>query len=65
MTAVTSRREGPVTIITLSRPQARNAVDGPTARALAEAFEAFDADPAGTVEAYRERLKEAAEKKKK
>jgi enoyl-CoA hydratase len=52
MTAVTSRREGPVTIITLSRPQARNAVDGPTARALAEAFEAFDADPEARVAVF-------------
>jgi enoyl-CoA hydratase len=30
--------------VTLNRPQARNAVDGPTARRLAEAFRAFDAD---------------------
>jgi enoyl-CoA hydratase len=30
--------------ITLNRPQARNAVDGPTAHALAQAFRAFDAD---------------------
>ena len=28
----------------LSRPESRNAVDGPTARALADAFRAFDAD---------------------
>ncbi|MEM8548929.1 MAG: crotonase/enoyl-CoA hydratase family protein [Pseudomonadota bacterium] len=33
-----------VTIITINRPQARNAVDGPTATALMEAFAAFDAD---------------------
>ena len=42
--AVTIEADGPVTIVTLSRPQARNAVDGPTAQALADAFEAFDAD---------------------
>jgi enoyl-CoA hydratase len=35
---------GPVTTVIINRPQARNAVDGPTAAALAEAFRAFDAD---------------------
>src|SRR3954467_15588911 len=38
--------DGPITIVTIDRPQARNAVDGPTAAALAEAFRAFDADGA-------------------
>ncbi|MFI7519188.1 crotonase/enoyl-CoA hydratase family protein [Micromonospora globbae] len=38
-------RDGPVTTVILDRPEARNAVDGPTARALADAFRAFDADP--------------------
>lgn len=33
-----------VTVITINRPQARNAVDGPTAAELAEAFRQFDAD---------------------
>src|SRR5947209_12064778 len=42
--AVTVERDGPVTTVTLSRPHARNAVDGPTAAALADAFRAFDAD---------------------
>jgi enoyl-CoA hydratase len=42
-------RDGPVTIMTLSRPQARNAVDGPTARALAQAFERFEADDTSCV----------------
>jgi enoyl-CoA hydratase len=37
-------REGPVTTVVLSRPQARNAVDGPTAEALVHAFRAFDED---------------------
>ena len=37
-------KNGPVTIITLSRPEVRNAVDRQTALALAEAFAAFDAD---------------------
>jgi enoyl-CoA hydratase len=43
-TAVSSRTEGPVTTITLFRPERRNAVDGPTALALRQAFEAFEAD---------------------
>ncbi|MEU3374034.1 crotonase/enoyl-CoA hydratase family protein [Streptomyces sp. NPDC006660] len=42
--AVRSERHGPVTTVVLSRPGARNAVDGPTARALADAFRAFEAD---------------------
>ena len=37
-------RSGPITTVLLNRPEARNAVDGPTAAALAEAFLAFDAD---------------------
>ena len=42
--AVTTVVDGPVTTVVLDRPDARNAVDGPTAAALAEAFRAFDAD---------------------
>jgi enoyl-CoA hydratase len=38
-------RSGPVTTVVLDRPEVRNAVDGPTAQALADAFRAFDADP--------------------
>jgi enoyl-CoA hydratase len=34
-----------VLTVGINRPSARNAVDGPTARALAEEFRAFDADP--------------------
>jgi enoyl-CoA hydratase len=41
------RSEGVVTVI-LSRPSARNAVDGPTAAALVEAFERFESDAAAT-----------------
>ena len=37
-------RNGPVTTVVLNRPQARNAVDGPTAMALFEAFAEFDRD---------------------
>jgi enoyl-CoA hydratase/carnithine racemase len=40
---VRSERSGAVTTVILDRPHARNAVDRPTARALADAFRAFDA----------------------
>ena len=36
--------DGPVCVITIDRPQARNAVDGPTQCALSEAFRRFEAD---------------------
>ncbi|MBX3157614.1 MAG: crotonase/enoyl-CoA hydratase family protein [Deltaproteobacteria bacterium] len=36
--------DGPVTVVTLDRPDHRNAVDRDTAQALADAFRAFDAD---------------------
>jgi enoyl-CoA hydratase len=42
-------RRGPVTTVILDRPAVRNAVDGPTAAALAEAFQDFDADPDASV----------------
>lgn len=38
-------RDGAVTTVVLDRPEARNAVDRPTADALSDAFRAFDADP--------------------
>jgi enoyl-CoA hydratase len=37
--------DGPVTVVTIDRPEQRNAVDRDTAQALADAFRAFDADP--------------------
>ena len=37
---------GPVSVVTIDRPEVRNAVDRPTADALQEAFLAFEADPA-------------------
>jgi enoyl-CoA hydratase len=37
-------RAGPVTTVILDRPDVKNAVDRPTAEALADAFRAFDAD---------------------
>jgi len=42
--AVRTERDGPVTTILLARPERRNAVDGPTAAALADAFREFDRD---------------------
>jgi enoyl-CoA hydratase len=36
--------DGPVTVVTIDRPEVRNAVDQPTAEALADAFRTFDAD---------------------
>jgi enoyl-CoA hydratase len=41
--------DGPITTVVLDRPGARNAVDGATARALADAFRAFDEDDAASV----------------
>lgn len=38
--------DGPVLIVTIDRPDVRNAVDGPTAAALVEAFERFERDDA-------------------
>lgn len=49
---VTVEHDGPVTIVTLSRPEARNAVDRPTAEALAAAFAQFDADPSRSVAVF-------------
>ncbi|MDH3643310.1 MAG: crotonase/enoyl-CoA hydratase family protein [Gammaproteobacteria bacterium] len=37
-------KTGETTIVTINRPEVRNAVDGPTAAALADAFRSFDAD---------------------
>jgi enoyl-CoA hydratase len=37
--------DGPLAIVTINRPGARNAVNPPTARALADAFRRFYNDP--------------------
>jgi enoyl-CoA hydratase len=37
--------DGAVAVVTLDRPRVRNAVDRPTAEALADAFRRFEADP--------------------
>jgi enoyl-CoA hydratase len=42
--AVRVERDGPVATVLLSRPETRNAVDGPTAAALAAAFREVEAD---------------------
>ncbi|MGV7297975.1 crotonase/enoyl-CoA hydratase family protein [Mycobacterium kansasii] len=42
-------RNGPVTTVVINRPEARNAVNGPTAAALYSAFEQFDRDDAAAV----------------
>ncbi|MEE1839173.1 crotonase/enoyl-CoA hydratase family protein [Streptomyces sp. NPDC007076] len=47
--AVRIEREGAVFTVILDRPEVRNAVDGPTANQLADAFRAFDADPDASV----------------
>jgi enoyl-CoA hydratase len=49
MSAVRLERDGPVSTVLLSRPERRNAVDGATAAALADAFREFDADPEAAV----------------
>ena len=44
MSTVLTETRGPVRIVTINRPEVRNAVDGDTAHALYDAFKAFDAD---------------------
>jgi enoyl-CoA hydratase len=47
--SVRAEKNGPVTTVVLHRPDRRNAVDRPTAEALAEAFREFDADESAAV----------------
>lgn len=47
--SVRVEKNGLVTTVILDRPEARNAVDRPTADALADAFRAFDVDPVARV----------------
>src|SRR5258708_4261485 len=42
--SVLTEAQDDVLVVTLNRPELRNAVDGPTAKALVEAFQAFDTD---------------------
>lgn len=46
---VTTERDGAVLTVTINRPEARNAVDRPTADALRDAFLAFEAEPSLSV----------------
>lgn len=41
--------DGPIVVVTIDRPEVANAIDRPTATALADAFRRFDADPALSV----------------
>ena len=50
--AVEVSNKGVVTVVTLNRPDVRNAVDADTARALHHAFVAFDADPRAHVAVF-------------
>lgn len=49
MGTVRTTTDGPVTVVTIDRPDRRNAVDPPTAAALFDAFAAFDQDPSASV----------------
>ena len=44
MEAVTYERRGAAAIVTIDRQERRNAIDGPTAELLAEAYDRFEAD---------------------
>src|SRR6266446_2415317 len=46
MSTVLFDTDGEVAVVTINRPEVRNAVDDPTAAALVEAFQRFDADEA-------------------
>src|SRR5216684_7672175 len=46
MSVVNFETEGPLAIVTLNRPDVRNAIDRPTAEALAEAFRRFESEDA-------------------
>ncbi|WP_300660086.1 crotonase/enoyl-CoA hydratase family protein [Hydrogenophaga sp.] len=52
MTAVTTEQQDDIWIVTLNRPEVRNAVDSPTARALHAAFLAFEDDATAKVAVF-------------
>lgn len=52
MTAVTIEQQDDIWIVTLNRPEVRNAVDSPTARALHAAFLAFEDDATAKVAVF-------------
>jgi enoyl-CoA hydratase len=47
--AIQFETDGPVAVVTIDRPEVANAIDGPTAGELADAFRRFDADDALSV----------------
>ena len=47
--AVLVEDNGPVRVVTINRPEVRNAVDGPTAKLLDDAFADFEADGSASV----------------
>ena len=49
MSDILISNDGPVRIVTINRPERRNAVDAATAQALFDAFTAFDADDSASV----------------
>jgi len=49
MDTVSYALDGRIAVVTIERPERRNAVDGPTARALYAAFQRFDADDGADV----------------
>jgi enoyl-CoA hydratase len=49
MPTVRTETRGPVHVVTIDRPEVRNAVDRPTAEALADAFRAFEAEDSAKV----------------
>ena len=46
MSTVLFETDGEIAVVTINRPEVRNAVDDPTAGAMVEAFRRFDADEA-------------------
>ncbi|MBU2487876.1 MAG: crotonase/enoyl-CoA hydratase family protein [Proteobacteria bacterium] len=49
MPQVYTEKKGPVFTVVLNRPEVKNAVDGPTAKLLADAFRQFEADDSAAV----------------
>ena len=49
MNGVIVAKDGPLTTVTINRPEVRNAVDRDTAAELADAFRAFDSDESSSV----------------
>ena len=49
---VTYERQGASAVVTIDRPERRNAVDGPTAELLTEAYHRFEADDEARVRSF-------------